>query len=227
VQKNPIAVRDGNFVLQEGQCSPGGALTRCPDRPYDPENPTADAYCGGWHRLLVPVHQSTAFEGEDGLTLTQFIVEVAAGERVPFQRNGHHGWLPIQHWQKYVEANGPALDAPKREPSVRQGDRRDRCTEDRPASDVRAEPKERRGSRTFVLETRTVQETATDEVALDASGQPIPLCRFCGTPASMPGPEGLAEHWSCRRKSEEMQGITGRWRDVVSAKPSAGEPTAE
>jgi hypothetical protein len=227
VQKNPIAVRDGNFVLQEGQCSPGGALTRCPDRPYDPENPTADAYCGGWHRLLVPVHQSTAFEGEDGLTLTQFIVEVAAGERVPFQRNGHHGWLPIQHWQKYVEANGPALDAPKRELSVRQGDRRDRCTEDRPASDVRAEPKERRGSRTFVLETRTVQETATDEVALDASGQPIPLCRFCGTPASMPGPEGLAEHWSCRRKSEEMQGITGRWRDVVSAKPSAGEPTAE
>ncbi len=37
VQKNPIAVRDGNFVLEEGQCGQNGALTRCPERPYDPE----------------------------------------------------------------------------------------------------------------------------------------------------------------------------------------------
>lgn len=36
-------------------------------------------------------------------------------------------------------------------------------------------------------------------VALDASGRPIPPCRFCGEPASMPGPEGTPEHWSCRK----------------------------
>ena len=37
-------------------------------------------------------------------------------------------------------------------------------------------------------------------VATDAAGQPIPPCRFCGRPASMPGPEGKPEHWSCRRE---------------------------
>lgn len=46
VQKNPIAVQDGNFVLEEGQCSQSGALTRCPEKPYDPENPTDAGYCG-------------------------------------------------------------------------------------------------------------------------------------------------------------------------------------
>ncbi|OEJ43586.1 hypothetical protein AR457_05225 [Streptomyces agglomeratus] len=46
VQKNPIAVQDGNFVLEEGQCSQNGALTRCPEKPYDPENPTDAGYCG-------------------------------------------------------------------------------------------------------------------------------------------------------------------------------------
>lgn len=206
VQKNPIAIRDGNFVVEEGQCSPRGALTRCPYKPYDPENPTAAGYCGEWHRVLVPVHQSRTFEGTDGLTLTQFIVEAAAGERVPFQHNGHHGWLPSQHWQKYLEANGPAVDDKERAPSVRQGDRRDRCTEDRPASEVRSQPRERRGGRTIVLETRTADEVEPAEVPVDASGRPIPLCRFgCGGPASMSGPEGLPEHYSCRRKNEGTQ----------------------
>lgn len=41
-----------------------------------------------------------------------------------------------------------------------------------------------------------------DSVALDASGQPIPPCRFCGAPASLRGPEGEPEHWSCRRRGE-------------------------
>ncbi|MGI5527097.1 hypothetical protein ACQEVX_06595 [Streptomyces syringium] len=36
VQKNPIEVQDGNFVVEEGQCSRNGALTRCPEKPYDP-----------------------------------------------------------------------------------------------------------------------------------------------------------------------------------------------
>jgi hypothetical protein len=43
-----------------------------------------------------------------GLALTRFIVEAVAGERLPFQRGCHHGWLPAQQWQKYLEANGPA-----------------------------------------------------------------------------------------------------------------------
>ncbi|MGW3400150.1 hypothetical protein [Streptomyces zhihengii] len=206
VQKNPIAIRDGNFVLQESRCTPAGGLTRCPYKPFDPERPTADAYCLGWHRLLVPVHQAAAFEGKGELTLTQFIVEAAAGERVPFKRDGHHGWLPARHWEKYVEENGPTPDDSKSEVRVRRGDRRDRCIEDRPASDVRAEPAERRGGRVFVLETRSAQEVAAAEVSRDAAGQPIPLCRFCGAPASMPGPEGLAEHWTCRREADGAAG---------------------
>jgi len=216
VQKNPIAIQDGNFVLEEGQCTQSGSLTRCPDKPYDPENPTDAGYCGGWHRLLVPAHQSSAFTGEGRLTLTRFIVEAAAGERIPFQRGGHHGWLPAQQWQKYMEANGPALKEKERRSLVRDGDRRDRCIEDRPDSEVRSEPKLKRGGRTVVLETRAAQEAEpvktaqvaeVDYVARDASGRPIPLCRFgCGQPASLPGPEGFPEHYSCRRNYED----TGR-----------------
>lgn len=204
VQKNPIPVRDGNFVVEEGQCSPRGAITRCPYKPYDPNNPTDAGYCGDWHRVLVPIHQSRTFEGTGELTLTQFIVEAAAGERVPFRHDGQHGWLPVDHWEKYREANGPAVDEEERGPSVRQGDRRDRCVEDRPASEVRSEPRERRGGRTIVLESRAAEEVEPAKVAVDASGRPIPMCRFgCGAPASMPGPEGLPEHYSCRRKSED------------------------
>lgn len=211
VQKNPIAIRDGNYVIEEGQCSPDGALARCPYKPYDPENPTDTGYCGDWHRVLVPVHQSRTFEGENGLTLTQFIVEAAAGERVPFKHNGHHGWLPSPQWQEYLEANSPVEEGKDSAPSVRQGDRRDRCTEDRPESQVRAAPKERRGSRMMVLESRPAQPTEPSEVAVDASGRPIPLCRFgCGSPASMQGPEGLPEHYSCRQKYQGTQGSAGR-----------------
>lgn len=204
VQRNPIPVRDGNFVVEEGQCSPRGSITRCPYKPYDPNNPTDTGYCGGWHRVLVPIHQSRTFEGTGELTLTQFIVEAAAGERVPFKHDGQHGWLPVDHWEKYREANGPAVDDEEaRGPSVRQGERRDRCVEDRPASEVRSEPRERRGGRTMVLETRTAEEAEPGQVAVDASGRPIPLCRFgCGAPASMTGPEGLPEHYSCRKKQE-------------------------
>ncbi|MEV8101103.1 hypothetical protein [Streptomyces sp. NPDC088135] len=174
VQKNPIAIRDGNYVLEEGHCTQSGALDRCPEKPYDPENPTATGYCGGWHRILVPAHQSSSYAEQGdrtGLTLTQFIVEAAAGERVPFQHNGYHGWLPAQQWQKYVEANGPTAGDRERAPLLRQGDRRDRCTEDRPASDVRSEPQERRGSRMVVLETRAAPEAETVEVSRDAAGQ--------------------------------------------------------
>ncbi|MEU4280658.1 hypothetical protein AB0F57_37975 [Streptomyces tanashiensis] len=202
VQKNPIPARDGNFVLEEGKCSQDGALTRCPEKPYDPENPTDAGYCGGWHRVLVPAHQSSTLTGESGLTPTQFIVEAAAGERIPFQRDGHHGWPPARQWQQYLEANGPVVEDKERQPSVRQGNRRDSCTEDRPAAEVRTKPKQRRGSRTIVLESRP-QKTETAEVPVDALGHAIPLFRFgCGQPASLTGPEGLPEHFSCRRKHE-------------------------
>ena len=173
VQKNPIAIRDGSFVLEEGHCSQSGALDRCPEIAYDPLNPTAIGYCGGWHRVLVPAHRSSSYAlpGAQALTLTQFIVEAAAGERVPFQRGGQHGWLPAQQWQKYLEANGPTPDVQERAPSVRQGDRRDRCTEDRPASDVRSEPKERHASRTIVLETRAAPEATAGGATLNARQQ--------------------------------------------------------
>lgn len=205
VQKNPIAVRDGNFVLEEGRCTPGGSIVRCPEKPYDPANPTADAYCYGWHRLLVPVHQSSAFSGDSELTLTQFIVEAAAGERVPFRWEGQHGWLPAEHWAKHLEANGPEATGEKSKTSVRHGERRDLCTADRPESEVRAEPRERHKSRTIVLETRAA-EVEAEEVSVDASGQPIPLCRFdCGAPASLLGPEGKPEHWSCRQQASALE----------------------
>jgi hypothetical protein len=81
VQKNPITVQDGNFVLEEDQCSQNGALTRCPYKPYDPENPTDTGYCGGWHRILTPAHQSSTFTGEGGLTLTLHPHPVHRGSR--------------------------------------------------------------------------------------------------------------------------------------------------
>jgi hypothetical protein len=205
VQKNPIAVQDGNFVLEEGHCSPGGSLTRCPNKPYDPSNPLADAYCDGWHRVLVPAHQASTVDPDKPLTLTQFIVEAAAGERVPFQRDGQHGWLPADQWKKYLEANGPEPAAEASKAAVRRGDRRDLCTEDRPASEVRAEPKARHASRTIVLETRDVK-VAPIEPALDVSGQPIPPCHLCGEPASLRNREGKPEHWSCRQRQTSMPG---------------------
>ncbi|MFE7046084.1 hypothetical protein [Streptomyces atratus] len=59
MQKNPIAVQDGNFVLEEGQCSQNGALTRCPEKPYDPENPpTPDTAEGGTASSCPPISRA-------------------------------------------------------------------------------------------------------------------------------------------------------------------------
>lgn len=199
---HPIEVRDGNFVLEEGHCSPGGAIMRCPGKPYDPANPTAAAYCGLWHRILTPAHQSDTVTGE-GLTLTQFIVEAAAGERVPFRHSGQHGWLPRDQWEWYLEANGPDSSADVLGPKsfIRPGDRRDRCTEDRPDSEVRAEPKEQHRSRTIVLETREVV-TPVAEAVVEAPVRMISPCRFCREPASLLNRDGMPEHWTCRRRAE-------------------------
>ncbi|MEU5900633.1 hypothetical protein [Streptomyces venezuelae] len=169
VQKNPIEVRDGNYVVEEGHCTPGGSINRCPNKPFDPNNPIAEAYCGDWHRILVPEHQSSAASdtGKAALTLTRFIVEAAGGARIPFQREGRWGWLPADHWHRYTEANGPEEKPADRERTVvRDGDRRSLCTEDRPASDFRSEPKELHTSRTVVLETRSaVQPEASRNIA--------------------------------------------------------------
>ena len=56
-------------------------------------------------------------------------------------------------------------------------------------------------SRRKEAELESVRAGAS-EIALDASGQPIPPCRFCGEPASLLGPEGKPEHWSCRKRQE-------------------------
>lgn len=34
-------------------------------------------------------------------------------------------------------------------------------------------------------------------------GSVVAPCRFCGQPASLQGPEGKPEHWTCRRKAGE------------------------
>ncbi|MEU6768567.1 hypothetical protein ABZ916_39415 [Streptomyces sp. NPDC046853] len=157
VQKNPIEVRDGNYVVDEGHCTPAGSIPRCPFKPFDPDNPIADPYCWGWHRILVPEHQSSTASdsGKPALTLTRFIVEAAGGARVPFRHGGKWGWLPADHWTRYLEANGPEVKpASDERAAVRDGDRRSLCTADRPASDFRSQPRQRHASRSVVLETR-------------------------------------------------------------------------
>lgn len=82
--------------------------------------PPPDTAGAGTASSSPPTSRALSADG-DRLTLTQFIVEAAAGERIPFQRGGHHGWLPAQQWQKYLEAHGPAPEEKERRLSVRQG----------------------------------------------------------------------------------------------------------
>lgn len=204
VQKNALEIRDGNYVVEEGWCTPEGTFARCPEKPYDPEKPN-DAYCGNHHLVVVPEHQSSsAYESDKPtLDLTRFVVEVADGERVPFKVNGQHGFIRAVQYEQYLSEHGTEPKEKKARPAARDADRRALCTEDRPAPDVRLTPRERHVSRTIVLQTRESRETGTEEVAVDALGQPIPLCRFgCGQPASLLGPEGLPEHFSCRKRQD-------------------------
>ncbi|MEW1695690.1 hypothetical protein [Streptomyces sp. NPDC091278] len=64
VQRNPIAVQDGNFVLEEGKCSPSGALTRCPEKPYDPENPTDSGSAGAGTAFSCPPISQAPIQGK-------------------------------------------------------------------------------------------------------------------------------------------------------------------
>lgn len=192
VQKNPIEVRDGNFVLEEGNCTPGGSIERCPYKPYDPADPLADAYCERWHLILVPEHQSSSVQvsGKPALTLTRFVVEAADGARIPFQRDGQHGWLPAEQWERLQSTEPPADPASdERRATVRRGDRHDQCTEDRPTSDVRAEPKVRHRSRTFVLETREIAQPRNrpqaPAVRRDTPGVCASGVTPCGKPAHL------------------------------------------
>ncbi|WP_268256402.1 RHS repeat-associated core domain-containing protein [Streptomyces lanatus] len=70
-KKNPVR------YIQDGPVDPGGLNTSTCHR---------GCCCDG-----MPSHHSSAFTGDDGRTLTRFIVEAAAGERIPFQPGGHHG----------------------------------------------------------------------------------------------------------------------------------------
>jgi hypothetical protein len=105
--------------------------------------------------------------------------------------------LPIDQWKKYLDANGPEPAAEASKAAVRRGDRRDLCTEDRPESDVRAEPKERRASRTIVLETRDAVPEPPRLPTAPAIPRVIPgICDTgqpkCGQPARF-----YAAGWRC------------------------------
>lgn len=65
-----------------------------------------------------------------------------------------------------------------------------------------ARERSRKGARTGHSRRKEAEFEAVraSVVAVDAAGRPIPPCRFCGEPASLAGPEGQPEHWSCRRR---------------------------
>ncbi|HEY6115285.1 MAG TPA: hypothetical protein VI172_04935 [Candidatus Dormibacteraeota bacterium] len=203
-QKSALEIRDGNYVVEEGWCTPEGTFVRCPEKPYNPEKP-ADAYCGGHHLVVVPEHQSSAAYESDKptLSLPRFVVEVADGERVPFKVDGQHGFMRADQYERYLSEHGPEPEPKKARPVVRDADRHDLCTEDRPESDFRSAPRQRHVSRTIVLETRPATpvdaETATtfSELADPAVPRPTPgICDtgrpVCGQPARM-----YAAGWRC------------------------------
>jgi hypothetical protein len=199
--KSALEIRDGNYVVEEGWCTPEGTFVRCPEKPYNPEKPN-DAYCGRHHLVVVPEHQSSAAyeSGKPTLALPRFVVEVADGERVPFKANGQHGFIRAEQYERYLSEHGTGPEPKKTRPAIRDADRRDLCTQDRPESDFRATPRERHVSRTITLQTRDVTPDIVETV-LDASGQPIPPCHICNEPASLLNREGKPEHWWCHRKA--------------------------
>lgn len=205
-QKRALEIRDGNYVVEEGWCTPEGSFARCPEKPFDPEKPN-DAYCGRHHLVVVPEHQSTAAYGSDRptLDLTRFVVEIADGERVPFKVNGQHGFIRAVQYERYLSEHGAGPEPKTTRPAVRDAERRDRCTEDRPESDFRSEPRERHVSRTIVLESRDARPD-TEGPAVDAAGEPIPSCHICGKPASLRNRGGKPEHWSCSERQGSSLG---------------------
>lgn len=195
-QKSALEIRDGNYVVEEGWCTPEGTFVRCPEKPYNPERPN-DAYCGGHHLVVVPEHQSSAAYESDKptLTLPRFVVEVADGERVPFEVNGQHGFIRADQYERYLSKHGSGPESKKARPVVRDADRRDRCTADRPESDFRSALRERHVSRTIVLQTREgASGTAVSAVAASIQAPPharvVPgRCQAgvtaCGAPARL------------------------------------------
>ncbi|MGW5582831.1 hypothetical protein [Streptomyces sp. NPDC003857] len=208
-QKGALEIRDGNYVVEEGWCTPEGTFARCPEKPYDPEKPH-DVYCGDHHLVVVPEHQSSAAyeSGKARLTLPRFVVEVADGERIPFKVTGQHGFMRADQVDRYLSEYGTEPKPKKARPSTREADRRDLCTEDRPESDFRSAPRERHVSRSIVLKTQTAQPSEV-EVAVDASGQTIPPCHICGDPASLRNREGKPEHGSCLARQTKAPGAEG------------------
>jgi len=194
-QKNALEIRDGNYVVEDGWCTPEGTFVRCPEKPYNPGKPN-DAYCGGRHLVVVPEHQSSAAYESDKptLSLPRFVVEVADGERLPFTVNGQHGFIRADQHEKYLAKHGVDPEPKKTRPAAHDADRRDLCTEDRPESDFRSAPRERHVSRTIVLATR---DAAPAKPMAPAISRPAPgFCDtgrpVCGQPARL-----YAAGWRC------------------------------
>jgi hypothetical protein len=180
-QKSALEIRDGNYVVEEGWCTPEGTFVRCPEKPFNPERPN-DAYCGGHHLVVVPEHQSSAAyeSGKPTLSLPRFVVEVADGERVPFKVNGQHGFMRAVQHERYLSQHGAEPEPKKARSAVRGADRRDLCTEDRPESDFRSAPRERHVSRTIILQTREAAALTSDAAVDDCVQQtPRPAVGAC------------------------------------------------
>jgi hypothetical protein len=214
-QKNALEIRDGNYVVEEGRCTPEGTFVRCPEKPYNPEKPN-DAYCGRHHLVVVPEHQSSAAyeSNKPTLALPRFVVEVADGERVPFKVNGQHGFMRADQCERYLSEHGTESETKKERPAVRDADRRDLCTEDRPESDFRSAPKERYVSRTVVLETRDVtSEKAELEAmraqAVDLSPLTTPAQKRPVAPVVPRLAPGVCSHWigAERRHCQAADGV--------------------
>jgi hypothetical protein len=126
----------------------------------------------GWRRCGKP----HATPKPRDVLFDDLVRKTAAGLIVPLDyRNGsrtHRFWVPADDRARYLNAMG----APEGNEEV---------------------PRTASGASTAGPTCRPRERI---EVARDASGQPIPPCRFCGEPASLLGPEGQPEHWSCRRR---------------------------
>lgn len=169
-------------------------------------------------------------------TAGRIIVGAATGDMeslfVPSRKDRRAGaylWVPSSDKAKWLEEEGgesaPDRDGPDLEDEVfySQEEIGDACTYGEKTFDpakVKSAPLKRRGLASL-SRTIKVASPATDlpasapaepvgpGISYDAAGQPIPLCRFgCGAPASMPGPEGFPEHWTCRERQAKSGAVT-------------------
>jgi len=127
----------------------------------------------GWARRCGGTH--TTPRPRDVL-FDDLVRKTAAGLVVPLEyRDGsrtHRFWVPVADRERYLDVTGGPLAAA------------DAASDSVPGASA-AGP--------------TCRPRVAAGSGLDASGRPIPPCHICGEPASLTGPEGKPEHWSCRR----------------------------